>query len=442
MKTILISSLAFLLASCSLAPHSSAEKEISGKTTFKNERVQTLSNGLKIYFIQDETLPRVGLQILVPTGSVNEPVALAGINALTAGMLDQGTKTKKALVIADLFADAGAEFEAQPGHDFTILSTSALTTQFVAVLDLFSEVLYTPAFYPEDLERTRQQMLVSLRSRRDRSGTWADYLMVENFYRGSAYGRDLNGMESTLKKISRQDVQKFYQSFYRPQGAIVAVTGRFDAEMEKKIVSTFSNWKAGAAPAKSSVNMEINPPKGMMKIETPHKAQTEIRIIQKGVKRSDPDFLKLRLANEILGGSFASRLNQRVRDDLGLTYSIFSYLDSRDIMGAWVVTTFSKNESADRTINETLDVVRKFSGEGANQKELDAAKNLSKSQFLRALETADKLAYNLMVLDFYGIGAQYLINFNRDIDSYSLSDINATARRHLKPNDMLIMSFN
>lgn len=442
MKYILLSTLILSFLGCSSAQKSESTSVLSSRKTFKNERVQYLPNGLKVYFVEDNTLPQVGLQLLVPVGSVEEPTKQAGINALTAGLLDQGTKSKTALELADLFADAGADFDASPSHDFTILSTQALTTQFYPVLDLFEEVLTQPVFAEEDFERLRQQSLVQIKAKRDRSGTWADYLMMQKFYGNLPYARDVRGNEESLLKVTREDVQKFYNTHYIPKGSILAVTGRFTPEMEKKIIAKFSEWKSPQGYTKPLIKMTQAPQTGVMKIETPHKAQTEIRLIQTGISRSHPDYLKLRLANEILGGSFGSRLNQKVRDDLGLTYSIYSYLDARDQAGSWVVSTFSKNETAQKTVQETVDVLKKYVEQGAEQKELDAAKNLVKAQFPRAMETADKLAFNLLVLDFYGVGTDYLINFNYNVDSYSLADINETIKKYLKPDQMLIMSFN
>lgn len=444
MKYILLSTLIFSFLGCSSSQKGSSTSTTttSSRTTYKNERIQTLPNGLKVYFVEDNTLPQVGLQLLIPVGTVTESSKQAGINALTAQLLDQGTKTKNAIQLADLFADAGSEFDASPSHDFTILSTGALTTQFSPVLELFAEVLTKPAFTNEDFERLRQQTLVQIKAKRDRSGTWADYLMMQKFYGDSPYARDVRGSEETLTKMTRQEIQNFYKTHYVPKGSILAVTGRFTPEMEQKIIAKFSEWQSEKGFAKPQLKMTQAPQSGVMKIETPHKAQTEIRLIQSGVSRAHPDYLKLRLANEILGGSFASRLNQKVRDDLGLTYSIYSYLDTRDQAGAWVVSTFSKNETAQKTVDETVGVLKRYVETGAEQKELDAAKNLVKAQFPRAMETADKLAFNLLVLDFYGVGTDYLINFNRNVDSYSLADINETIRKYLKPEQMLIMSFN
>ncbi|MFN8791563.1 MAG: M16 family metallopeptidase [Bdellovibrionales bacterium] len=433
----------FLQSGCASHRKSKPQENVpaANPTTFKNERIETLPNGIKVYFVPDDSLPRLSLQVLFPVGTVSEKPEQSGLNALTSRLLDQGTKSKSALEVADLLADYGADFSSQAGADFTVMASSSLSTQFPKLLDLFFEIVTSPSFSQEDFERIRQQMLVQIKGRRDRSGPWSDFLMMQKFYEGTAYGRDVLGTEETLKRLTRQDVVQFYRTHYSSNGALVAVAGRLTPEIEKAVKARLSSWGGNGTTPTVKTLAGVVAPQGQSKIETPHKAQTEIRIIQPGIPRAHPDYLKLRLANEILGGSFASRLNQKVRDDLGLTYSIYSYLDTRALSGAWVVSTFSKNETAVQTIEETRKVLQTYYQEGPSQKELDAAKNLVKAQFPRALETADKLAFNFLVLDFYGIGPSYLINFEKTIDSYSLRDIHQAVRNYLKPDQLLIMSF-
>lgn len=438
MRSILISFCTIiLLTNCS---HQSL-KSTSTSKTYKNEKTETLSNGLKVYFIDDQSLPRVSLQLLLPVGVMSEPETKAGLNTLTANLLDQGTTQKKALEIADLFADLGAEFEVQAGADFTILSTSSLITEFTPVLNLFSEVMMTPNFPQSEIERAQQQVLVQIKGRRDRSGGWADLLMQKNFYQNYPYGRDVIGTEDTVKKINRQDVIQFYQNYYIPNGARLAVTGRLNPEIENAVKAQFSKWNSVNTPETTYPPFQPSQKGMIIRLPSPHKAQTEIRFIQPGISRAHPDYLKLRLINEILGGSFASRLNQRVRDDLGLTYSIYSTMDTKKNAGSWIVTTFSKNPTAQQTVDEVFNVLKKFQSEGVTQAELSAAKNLVKAQLPRALETADRLAYNLIALDFYGVGVDYLINFNRNIDSYDLDQINKTLREYLKPDQMQVIIY-
>jgi zinc protease len=429
----------FALSGC--AHQKDTKNEMVNSTRYRNERIETLANGLEVYFVDDQSLPRLSLQLLVPVGTITEPIDKPGLNTLTASLLDQGTSQKKALEIADLFADYGTEFEVQPGADFTLLTATSLVTEFTPVLQLFTEVLTSPNFPKAEIERAKMQTLVQLKGRQDRSGTWADLLSQKYFYQNYPYGRDVLGTEESIKKISRQDILQFYKNNYVAKGARLAVTGRLTPVVEAEIKKQFSNWNSGTG--KTGEAPAFNPPfEGrVVRLPSPQKAQTEIRFIQNGITRSSPDYLKLRLINEMLGGSFSSRLNQKVRDDLGLTYSIYSSFDAKKNAGAWIISTFSKNPTAQKTVDEVFGVLKKALDEGFTDEELSAAKNLVKAQLPRALETADRLAFNLIALDFYGIGVGYLINFDRNIDSYSLAQINQTLHQYIKPDQMQVLIY-
>jgi zinc protease len=437
-----------LVSACQLVRHGSEAKTEAtikagapSRTQFRNERIETLPNGLKIFFVDEPSLPRVSLQLLLPVGSITEPADRPGLNSMTASLLDQGTAKKKALELSDLFADSGAEFEATPGADFTVLSTSSLTTEFPRVLDLFTEVLLAPQFPSEEVERLRQQFLVALKGRQDRPGPWADFIMQKNFYQNHPYGRDSLGTEASVSKINRQEILQFYRNFYVPNGARLAVTGRLSPSLESKIKRAFLAWSPSSKFQTRSLPFLAEGTGTVLKMPSPHKAQTEIRFIQTGVSRNDPNYLKLRLVNEILGGSFASRLNQRVRDDLGLTYSIYSYLDPRKEGGAWIISTFSKNPTAQKTVDEVFVVLKAIIQDGVTADELKAAKNLARAQFPRSIETADRLAYNLMALDFYGLGVDYLINYDQNIEAITLADANKALRDVLNPHRMQVLIY-
>lgn len=439
MKKIFILAI-FVLTGCA-STHSPSLNKLN-TSTYKNERVVVLENGLKVYFVQDDSLPQVNMQLLIPVGNAYEPKGLEGLSTMTSGLLDKGIKNKNALELSDLLSDSGSGFGASASYDFTVLSTQALTTEFPKVLDLFVKILTEPQFPNEEIERERQLMLVTLKSRKDRSGSLADLEMTQSFYSGHHYGRDLYGTSDSLKKIKRDDVVAFYKKHFHPKGSYLAVSGRISSAFEKQILDQMKSWKTEQTREVVKVPFQVlNNREKLRVLPTPHKAQTEIRIIQPGIPRAHPDFLKYRLANEILGGSFASRLNQKIRDDLGLTYSIHSYLDNRDMTGSWVISTFSKNEVADRTISEIQKVVTEFVAQGITSDELDSAKNLAKAQLPRALETSDKLAYNLMVLDFYGVGVNYLIGYNEAVDSITKNQVNQVIRKHFQPDQLEIISF-
>lgn len=415
----------------------------SDKKAYRNEKIETLPNGLKIYFIQDNSLPLIDIQLLIPVGAFQQPKGQEGLASLTARVLDKGTHKKGALEIADAIADAGSDFSASVGHDFSMLSTQALVTQLDVVLELSSEILFYPTFPQEEIDREKQQMLVQLKSKQDRSGSYADTLFYESFFKGHPYGLDLLGTPQTLQSIDRKAIVDYYKKYYQPRGARLAVSGKLTPEIEEKIRKQFSNWIASATYEKPNVTFRPLKPETLnQKVDSPHKAQTEIRIAFPGIARSNKDFLALRVINEVLGGSFASRLNQRVRDDLGLTYSIHSYVDARDQGGMWAISTFTKNETSEKTVAEIKNVISQLLEEGIQESELEAAKNLVKAQLPRALETSDKLAYNLIALDFYGVSRDYLFNFNQDVDRMTVSQLNSVMRKYLRLDEMRTFVFS
>jgi len=169
--------------------------------------------------------------------------------------------------------------------------------------------------------------------------------------------------------------------------------------------------------------------------------QTQIRLSQVGIDRKDPDFIPLRLANEALGGSLGSRLNQKVREDLGLTYSIYSSFDVRKDRGSFDISTFIKNETAAKALDETLKVVADYDAGGATDAEVAASRNQLVGQFPRAIETADRLVYNLLVLDFYGISNDYLVDYIKNVNKIKMKEINGAFKRHVDPKNFKVVVY-
>jgi zinc protease len=401
----------------------------------------TLPNGLKVVFIKDATLPRVSLTMLVKTGMVQEPVQHAGVNALTAYLLEQGTQTRDAVQISDDFGQLGTSLDISPGADFTTIYADALSTDSDAILKLFSDVTMNPAFKDREIVRLRSQMIASLQKKIDNPSAYTDEESDKFLFGSHPYGRDESGSRATLLAITKQDIIRHYLTFYRPNNASLAVVGNITAEFEKQVEDVFGKWtkrttptvKAEAPPAVEGLQVKLIVKRGLQ--------QTQIRISQLGIERNSPDYLKLRVANETLGGGFASRLNQKVRDDLGLTYSISSGFDSRKDKGSFDISTFTKNETAGRTLEESLKVLTDYTATGPNDAELAAAKNQIIGQFPRAIETADRLAFNILALDFYGVPMSYLTDFNKNVNAIGLKDVNAALKAHLDAGKLKVVVY-
>lgn len=404
-------------------------------------RVQQLPNGMKIYFVRDDSLPRVSLQLLVKVGQRDEPADLVGINSVVASLLDQGTTTKSAGQLAEAFNALGTEFGASPSDDLSFYSASTVTPEASKLLDLFVDVMTRPAFSEKELGRTRAQYLAAIRRRMDNPSGFAG-LQYEKFLFGAhPYGRDSLGDEKSLKRIKRADLLRYYLAWYRPNNAIMAVTGRYDADFEKKVADAFSKWGRRKVKDVESPKLAQIGGTSMRLVSKPGLVQTQIRMGRMGIERANPDDFKLRLANEALGGGFGSRLMQKIRDDLGLTYSISSGFDAREKGGSFTISTFTKNETAGRTIEEIFKVYREYVEKGITQAELDTAKAQLIGQYPRSLETADAMAGQLLMIDFYKLPIAYLTDFPKLIERISLTEVNEAIRKHLGDGSLRVLVY-
>jgi zinc protease len=431
---------ALITASCastsSNTPKSQAPK--NGHYELPGFTEKTFANGLTVFFIKDDTLPRVSLTLLVKTGTMQEPADKAGLNALTAYLLEEGSQSRNAMQIADEFGQMGTSLDVSPGYDVTTFYADSLINKSNQLLTVFSDLVISPAFNDKEISRLRSQMYAVLTKKIDNPGNYADEISDQQVYGVHPYGRDIGGTKETLRALTKQEIIRQYLTFYRPNNASLAVVGNFDQAFEKQVEEAFGKWTKRTIPTPKvpapapieGLKVKIVTKKGLK--------QTQIRVGATGIERLDPDYLPLRLGNEVLGGSFGSRLNQRVRDDLGLTYSIFSSFDVKKAAGDFEISTFTKNETAGQALDETLKVLADYVEHGATQVELEAGKNQMIGQFPRAIETADRFAYNLLSLDFYGVPFTYLVNYNKTIAGMKVSEVNEAFRRHLNAQNLRV----
>lgn len=431
------------LSGCVLSCSTPTKKTALDVTKFELRPVveETLPNGLKVLYIKDPSLPRLSMQLLVRASSLDDPQELPGLNALVALMLDQGTKVRKAPALADALAQSGIEFAAQPGRDFTTLSASSLSQNERELHKLFFEILTQPSFEGAELERIRTRVLADHARRQDQPDVFADDILGREIFGNHPYGYPLFGTSEAITKMRRADVVRHFERFFRPGNAQLAITGAITDQSQNEIRRLFSQWKGGLSAQPETGRPPKDPVPARKFVSKADLKQTQIRFGHLGIQRNDPDFLALRMANLILGGGFTSRLNQRVRDDLGLTYSIHSQSDVGLERGSFEISTFTRNEKAQETIREVLALVDDFYNKGITEAELAAGQALLIGQFPASVETVDRLAGTILTLRRYGIPDDYLVNYNQNVAGLSVKAVNAAIRKHLQPAHLKIVVY-
>jgi zinc protease len=404
-------------------------------------REMQLENGLKVLFIVDNSLPRVSMTILTKVGVRQDPKGKEGLNYLTAQLMEQGTQTKSAMVLADELGQLGTELSVEPGNDFTILSMDALVNSSDKLLTLFSDILMNPAFLDGEVARTKSQIVAQQKKKIDNPSSYTADAFDMFLFQGHPYANDISGTPVSVHKITKQDVIRHYLNYYRPNNSQIAIVGRFNKDFEAKVAEAFKKW--AGKPIKDFTSPELKNITGteVKVLSKPGLQQAQIRIGEFGIRRVDEDFLRLRVANVALGGEFGSRLNQKIRDDLGLTYSMHSYFDARADRGPFIIETFTKNETVGKTIDESLKVFSEFIAGGITEAELKASKEQMVGQFPRAIETADRLGLNILMLNFYGVPLSYLQDFNKNVEAMTLDEVNTAIKKRFDAKNLKVLVY-
>jgi zinc protease len=300
--------------------------------------------------------------------------------------------------------------------------------------------LTEPKFDPKDLQRRKLNTIAGIKRVQDNPSSVADVSFNRELFPKHPYGRLISGHPDTLSQFTFEDCIRVHKVFYRPQRSLLVVSGNFNSNTQDMIRREMSQWEkwqdveTNPEEVKASSKFEIVVNKSNLE-------QTQIRFGHLLVPRHHPDFLKIRAANIVLGGAFASRLNQRIRDDLGLTYSIASSIDGNLLAGDFTISTFTRHDKVLEMVTEVKKVYQNFVENGVTDQELLGAKSVMIGQFPAAIETTDHLGYNLMALWAYGVSEDYLKSFQKTVSQFEKEEINRIIKQHFKLEDLSILIY-
>ena len=446
------------VAACSSKVSKSEEREVASSSTSKSNssfssnsksgfhlpefEEKTLDNGLRILFINDKSLPYVSFSMLVKSGANQDTEELSGLTSFVAELLDKGTSKHTAPQLAQDLGQMGAEFDASAGNDYTMITASSLSMTADHLLEDYHEIITQPAFSEQEIGRTRQQLSEMVQRRVDHPEVFADQAFESQLYGAHPYARAVSGTVKTLAGIKKKNIIQNYLKNYRPNNAILAVVGKYTPEFAKKVETAFGTWQKRDVPAVVFSPIAASEGVQIKLIDKPGLIQAQVRMGNVGIKRTNPDFLALRVANSILGGDLSSRLMKKIRTELGLTYGITSRFDARLDAGPFEISSFTKNESTGQLITETMKVLKTFREDGVSSAEVDSVKGYLKGVFPAAIETPEKLAVNLLILRFYGIADSYLTNYIHDVDALSTRDVNKVVKKYFDERNFRVLVYS
>ncbi len=407
--------------------------------------LRTLPNGLRVLVIERRSVPLVRLDAMVMAGAAHDPPGGAGTAEFVASLLTEGTERRSAMDMARAIDQAGGTMDTGAGWDETMASVSVLADRKALAFDLMSDILIHPAFGPAEIERYRRQTISALRILKDDPGYVADAVVRRALLAGTPYAHPPEGTEETLDSITRQDLENFYASYYRPDDTAVAVLGDLTPQEGFGLAEKFfGGWTGRESPSvENPPPLRPKPMRGVLLINKPDAVQTEIRIGFPGVARSSPEYYALKVANQVLGGAAGNRLFFDLRTQRGLTYSASSSLHFYQRLGDWVAKSSTRAEDTVKAVTQMAEQVRLMRAHPISEAELQMAQNYLVGHLALQFEPLDGIADHALELILYGLPPDYWSAYASRIRAVTQEDVLRAASACLRPgNDVIVLVGN
>ena len=402
---------------------------------------QKLSNGLPVWIVELHEVPVAQINLVVLSGTANDPPGKYGVANLAAAMLEEGAGSRSALEIADAVDYLGADLGAATTSDLSAVRLHVPVARLADALPIMADVALRPTFPKDELDRQRQQRLTSLLQGRDDPPTISSVAFSRILYgKGHRYGTPQMGTAETIKTLTSDDLRGFYTSAFRPENAVLLAVGDITADKAMPLFEkNFGAWKAsGAAAAEKLPPTDEPPARQVYLIDKPGAAQSQIRIGRIGVPRSTADYFPLQVLNTILGGSFSSRLNNNLREVHGYTYGAASSFDMRGGAGPFYATAGVQTDKTSEALKEffiELNAILK----PVPAEELARARNYVALRFPSAFEATGDISRRLEDALVYKLPDDYFARYVQNIQAATAADVQRVAMKYIKPDHLAVV---
>jgi zinc protease len=398
----------------------------------------TLKNGARVYFVPSRDLPMVSLHVAFDAGAARDPRDRNGLAMMVNGMLNEGTGELDADAIATAFESLGAEFSASNDRDMASATLRSLSDPKLLepAVDMLARLLREPSFPAAAFERERGRALLALRQASQSPGDVASKAFFAQLYERHPYALAAEGSEPGLKAITRDDLARFHARYYVGRNAVLAIVGDLSrGDAGRLAAQVLGGLPAGEAPPPLPRVEDLVPHKSRAQRVIAHpSSQTHILLGEAGISRNDPDYFPLLVGNYVLGGGgFVSRLMQAVRDQRGLSYSIYSYFYPLREQGPFMVGLQTKNTQWREALAVTRQVLAKYIEQGPTEDELIAAKKNLSGGFPLRIDSNRKISEYLTVIGSYHLPLDYLDQFIPRVEAVTAEQVRDAFRRRIHP---------
>src|SRR5262249_10197254 len=297
-----------------------------------------LKNGARVLVSELHAVPIVSIDLLFGTGVNGEPPGRAGVAGFVSSMVTEGTLTRTTTQLAAELDAEAIELTAGSGNETSRVRLNTLKEALPKAIELLADVLQSPAFREEDVERVRRLKLAGLAQKQGNpSALAADEASKLLYGRQHPWGQPAGGTPETVEQITVADLRDFRDKWYPPNNAIISVAGDVTAaDIVKLLDERLASWKQSALPKLALPPFPSLGPRFIDAVNKPGTTQSQVWVVGRLFNARHPDRLPMLVANEVLGGLFTSRLNMNLREQHGYSYGVFSNVQLSRSYGAFL----------------------------------------------------------------------------------------------------------
>ena len=400
-----------------------------------------LSNGMKVFVVEDHSLPVLTAEVAARAGSDNNPATKAGLATMTTELMDDGTVSRSLSKLASDQEVIGTRVVPSASMDGSTTQMTVLTAFTPAGMDLLSDVVQHPAFRPEDLDRRRKQRLVEIQQETDNVVQMAFRVGPKLLFGEQPYGAAPGGTTESVQALTRDDIEGFYKTHYGPADAALVLVGDVTMAQAKQLANQYFGSWTGAASASVTLPAAPAPPSThVVIVDKPGAPQTALFAYGLGVPANSPDLPVLQIANFTLGGSFTSRINMNLREAHGYTYGANSRNSGYRSGGQFLAGGQVRTDVTAPAAKELMNEIRNFPTHPPTEEELKAAKSATIQSLPGRFETSNQTASAVDSIFLYDRPLDYYAALPAKYAAVTSTDVAKVATEYIHPDQLLIVA--
>jgi len=397
----------------------------------------TLSNGMKVYGIEQNEIPTVNFSIRMDGGHLLDAMDKNGVANLITDMMMEGTANKTPEQLEEEIELLGASINMYTSREAIVVSGNTLVRNFDKTMELVKEILLEPRWDAEEFAMKKTSTINGIKRSDANPNAVANRVYNKLLYGDNhIFAYPTSGTVASVEAITMEDLKAFYAKNFSPSISTIHVVGKIDkAKTLNTLKGLETEWAAKDVTIPEYPIANNRDKASLYFVDIPEAKQSVITIGNIGLARNDKDFFPAEVMNYKLGGSFSGNINLILREEKGYTYGANSRFSGSKIPGTFTASSSVRTNTTGESVSIFKDEIKKYK-EGISQEDLDFTKNALIKSNARRFETQGSLLGMLQEMSEYGLDPNYIEKEEDIIRNMSLEEHKALANKLLDESKM------